>query len=149
MELARDFGKMGSYYYDIVRGIDDRPVNPSRVRKSIGVERTLDHDLSSLDEIESILLLIVDQLMERLKKADNYGRTITLKIKTSDFQSLTRSLSKDHFLKDTKEICLLALKLLRENRDAFEKIRLIGLTASNLEKEEEKNKDHQLSLDWE
>ena len=146
LELAQRFGKSGKFYYDIVRGIDERPVNASRVRKSLGVERTLSTDLSSVEEIASILSAIVDKFFERLTKADNFGRTITLKMKTSDFQTITRSHSKKHFVRDKEEITKLALQLLEENKGAFEKIRLIGLTASKLEKEDEETQDFQLSF---
>lgn len=149
LELARRFGKMGVFYYNIVRGIDNRPVNPSRVRKSLGVERTLNKDLGTLDEIKPVLLDIIDKFCERLGKADNYGRTLTLKLKTSNFQTLTRSKSKDYYIKDKQEISQLALRLLRENQTAFDKIRLIGLTASNLEKEQEDLAGQQLRFDWE
>jgi len=146
IEMAQNFGKMGNFYYDIVRGIDERPVNSSRVRKSLGVERTLEEDLAHLDEIEPILLNIIEKFCERLKRADNYGRTLTLKLKTSDFQTLTRSLSKDYYIKDKDEITLLAMKLMEENEKAFDKIRLIGLTASNLEKEQQELVDNQMKL---
>ena len=148
LDLAQRFGKMGKFYYSIVRGIDDRPVNASRVRKSVGVERTLEHDLSTLDEIQPVLLTIVDKFYERLKKADNFGRTITLKLKTSDFKTITRSNSKDYYIKEKPEIRSVAMMLMTENKDAFERIRLIGLTASNLEKEREESVDNQLSFEW-
>jgi len=148
LELLKFFGKRGDFYYNIVRGIDNRPVNAHRIRKSLGVERTLENDLSTVEEITPILLSIVDMFCERLQKADNYGRTITLKLKTSDFQTLTRSHSKSYFIRNKKDITDIALILLRENATAFDKIRLIGLTASNLEKEQDTGATGQLSFDW-
>ncbi len=149
LELIRYFGKRGDFYYNIVRGIDDRPVNASRVRKSLGVETTLEKDLASLEEISPILLRIIDEFYERLQKADNYGRTLTLKLKTHDFQTLTRSQSKNYFIRDKQEISRMAIALLKENMNTFDKIRLIGLTASNLEKEQNHSGGHQLSFEWE
>jgi DNA polymerase-4 len=149
LELAQKFGKMGIHFYHIVRGIDNRPVNPHRVRKSLAIERTLENDLEEIEEIESILIGIADKFYERLVRADNFGRTITLKIKKSDFQSITRSISKDYFIKDKEEIKSLAINLLEQNKEAFSKIRLIGLTATNLEKELVDIVDLQLSFDWE
>ncbi len=146
IELAQRFGKMGPYFYDIVRGIDDRPVNPSRIRKSVGIERTLNEDLNSVEDIEPILQNLSRKFYERLKRVDNFGRTITLKLKTSDFQTITRSHSKKYFIKDEDEITSIALSLLNENQDSFEKIRLIGLTASKLEKEDQPEST-QLTLD--
>jgi len=148
LELAQKFGKAGSFFYNIVRGIDNRPVNNSRIRKSLAVERTLQKDLADIDKIKPILLDIIAKFCYRLEKADNYGRTITLKLKTSDFKTITRSLSKRHFVRDENEIKEMALQLMETNQDAFNKIRLIGLTATNLEKEQAENKSTQLSFQW-
>ena len=146
LELAQNFGKVGKFYYDIVRGIDMRPVNASRVRKSLGVERTLNEDMSSVEEIAPVLQKIIDEFYNRLTRAQNFGRTITLKLKTSDFESITRSHSKKYFVKDKEEIHQIAFTLLEENKNSFKKIRLIGLTASKLEKENEEIQDYQLSF---
>ncbi len=147
LDLARHFGKSGRFYFDIVRGKDDRPVNASRVRKSVGIERTLEEDLASMDDIEPILINLIDKFYLRLQKVDNFGRTISLKLKTSDFQIINRSVSKDYFIKTKEEISRLSLILLEENLDSFDSIRLIGLTASNLEKEQEMLQNQQLELD--
>lgn len=135
LELAEHFGKAGQFYYHIVRGIDNRPVNNKRIRKSIGVERTLRDNLSTYDQIVPVLDKIILTFWERLKKANNFGRTLTLKLKTSDFQILTRSLSKEYYLQEQEEIRELAYQLLEENLGEFEEIRLIGLAASNLQKQ--------------
>lgn len=135
LELARHFGKVGRFYFNIVRGIDNRPINMNRVRKSLAVERTFSQDLSSFDKIIAVLDPIVDTFYKRLQNADNFGRTITLKLKTSDFQTLTRSLSKDYYITKLDEIRAIAHALLEENMNSFSKIRLIGLAASNLQKQ--------------
>jgi len=149
LQLLQAFGKRGGFYYNIVRGIDDRPVNANRIRKSLGVERTLEKDLSSLEEITPVLLDIINKFCERLHNADNYGRTLTLKLKTSDFQTLTRSHSKTYYIKNKEDITHIAMNLLQDNANVFDKIRLIGLTASNLEKEQDNAADGQLSFEWE
>ena len=136
LDLATRFGKAGRYYYDIVRGIDNRPVQPNRVRKSIGVERTFRDDLEGYEAIFPELLKIMEMFIERLEKANNYGRTITMKVKTNDFKTLTRSTSKDYYIKDKVEIMDIAQMLLDQNIDTFDSIRLLGLTTSNLELEE-------------
>lgn len=136
LQMAQYFGKSGRFYYNIVRGIDNRPLNTSRIRKSLAVERTLRNDLENFDEIVAVLDPIVDKFYERLQNANNFGRTITLKLKTSDFQTMTRSLSKDYYITNINEIRSLAHELLKENIDDFEKIRLIGLTASNLQQQQ-------------
>ncbi|MCL4146933.1 UNVERIFIED_CONTAM: hypothetical protein GTU68_015138, partial [Idotea baltica] len=132
LELAQRFGKSGMFFYDIVRGIDDRPVNNSRIRKSLGIERTLNEDLSTIEEIYPVLQKLIEGFITRLAKADNYGRTITLKLKSSDFQTITRSSSKKYFIKKNEEITQISTGLLEDNKASFDKIRLIGLTASNL-----------------
>lgn len=134
LELAEQFGKAGRFYYYMVRGIDNRPVNNNRIRKSLGVERTLRDDLSSYDQISRVLDKILTTFWQRLTKANNFGRTLTLKLKTSDFKVLTRSLSKDYYITQQDEIRTLAYQLLEENIGEFEKIRLIGLSATNLQK---------------
>lgn len=135
LELAQRFGKVGGFYYNIVRGIDNRPVNSNRIRKSLAIERTFREDLSTFEDIVEILEPIIRTFFERLTKADNFGRTITLKLKTSDFQIMTRSLSKEYYVTALDEIRAIAQELLRDNIDSFEKIRLIGLTATNLQKQ--------------
>ena len=140
VEMTKQFGKPGAFYYDIVRGIDNRPVVTSRERKSLAVERTLEKDLSTIEEITPVLNHVLDKFYERLEKNKSFGRTITLKLKTHDFKILTRSKSRDEPIKDKNAIKAIAFHLLTENMDSFEKIRLIGLTSSNF-KINEKSKD--------
>lgn len=148
LDLATRFGKAGRYYYDIVRGIDNRPVEPHRLRKSIGVERTFRDDLEGYEAIFPELQKIQEMLWSRLQRADNFGRTITMKVKTNDFKTLTRSISKNYYIKDRDEINELSQVLLDQNIDTFESIRLLGLSASNLEQEEIENIT-QLAFDFE
>lgn len=149
LEMAQYFGKVGRFYYNIVRGIDNRPVNSNRIRKSLAVERTFSEDLSTFEEITEVLEPIILKFFERLTKADNFGRTITLKLKTSDFQIMTRSLSKEEHITKLDEIRNIAHELLRDNINSFEKIRLIGLTASNLQKQGDKpGIGYQLKFDF-
>ncbi len=149
LDLAQKFGKIGRHFYYLVRGIDNRPVNPNRVRKSLAVERTLETNLEGIDQILPVLFRIIDTFYERLLKADNFGRTITLKLKSSDFQIITRSITKDFFIRNKEEIRTTAITLLEQNKDTFKSIRLIGLTASNLEKELDELSSYQLSFEWE
>lgn len=148
-DLIREFGKAGDYYYNIARGIDKRKVNNSTTRKSIAVERTLQENLSTYDEISPVLEKLILLFVQRLEKAENYGRTISLKLKTHDFIIINRSLTKHHFVRDSDEIRSIAFQLLESNLDAFTSIRLIGLTASNLEKENQEGlQDIQLSFQF-
>ena len=78
-ELVRQFGKSGSYYYNIVRGVDDRPVVPSRERKSLGAENTFFTDYTEPEDLKAQLLKIEDEVWRRLQRSQTYGRTLTLK----------------------------------------------------------------------
>ncbi|MBT8229085.1 MAG: DNA polymerase IV [Bacteroidia bacterium] len=148
-DLVREFGKAGDYYYNIARGIDRRKVNNSMTRKSIAIERTLKENLSSYDEISPVLEKLIILFVERLRKAENYGRTVSLKLKTHDFKIINRSQTHHYYIKDHDEIRSMAFQLLEANLGSFESIRLIGLTASNLEKEHEEGlQDVQLSFQF-
>ena len=148
LELAQQYGKMGRFYFDVVRGIDDRPVKSDRIRKSLGVETTMGEDLNQLDQVLKRLDSIVDLFYERLKKANNFGRTITLKVKTAQFQQFTRSHSANLYIRNKEEIKYIAQKLLVDNFETFKTIRLMGLTASNLEKEKEVGHNQQLTIEF-
>jgi len=148
LELAQRYGKSGIFYYDIVRGIDDRPVKAMRKRKSIAVERTFSENLSDLEKLIPIMDKICDKFIERLDKAENYGRTITMKIKKADFSNFTRGTTRDYFIKDPKEIKAIAYHLLESNIESMGAIRLIGLSATNLEKGQEEKKGGQLEIDF-
>jgi DNA polymerase-4 len=145
--LALRFGKMGRYYYDISRAADHRQVNPNRVRKSLGAERTYENDL--LDENDIIIQTekIIDILMERIEKAEVSGKTITLKIKFNDFEVLNRSQSLQHFTSSKGEIARVSIELLRKELPATKGIRLLGVTLSNLESPAESD-GRQLTLEF-
>jgi len=87
---------------------------------------------------------IIEKFFIRLQKADNFGRTITLKLKTNEFKTITRSKSEDYYILEKGKIKEIAYQLLEQAMDDFEAIRLIGLTASKLQSEEEE--DGQISL---
>lgn len=148
IDLAKSFGKSGLFFYNIARGIDDREVQAHSIRKSLAVERTLDEDLELLEDVLYELNRVTDLLYRRLKKAENFGRTISLKLKTHDFRVINRSVSKDYYVRDKEEIRAIAKALLETNFDTFEKLRLIGLTASNLEREHQSKNDPQLKLEF-
>jgi len=148
LDLIKHFGKTGGFYYDIVRGIDNRPVKPNRERKSIAVERTMQEDMTTLSALEERLKLIADKLVERLDNKEKYGRTITLKLKTADFDIITRSRSVSHPVIRLDEILSIGLGLLRDNYSEPTPIRLIGLTSSNFVDEDGGDRTSQLSLDF-
>jgi len=133
--LIRKFGKAGAYYFDIARGIDNRPVNTNRIRKSIGRETTLQIDISDKKEMLKILSKIAEQVSGTLKRTHKKGSTITLKIRYADFKTITRSKS---LVKETDsaEIIMEQVKDLLKTTDAGnKKVRLLGITLSNFAKE--------------
>jgi DNA polymerase IV len=144
LSLVRNFGKAGVFFYDIARGIDERPVESSQERKSVGTELTYEKDLTTSFEIIAELYKLEKELIERLEHADTAGRTITLKIKFSDFRQLTRSKTVQNYIRDFKtlhrEVTVLRKSIKLENP----RIRLLGVSISNLENEE--FEDRQLHL---
>ncbi|MDZ4680691.1 MAG: DNA polymerase IV [Saprospiraceae bacterium] len=134
-DLAQYFGKAGQHYYRIVRADDRREVNPNRIRKSIGAERTFFEDLSDLDAMKEKLANIAGIVHEYMLKHDNFGRTVTLKIKSSDFRQITRSKTFSSELHDLDALIATVYELLEQNRQEVEKVRLLGVTVSNLARE--------------
>jgi DNA polymerase-4 len=148
IELIRRFGKSGRYYYRIVRAEDNREVNPHRIRKSIGAERTFFEDLTAIPEMKAKLEYIAGVVFRHMKKSDNFGRTITLKMKTADFKIITRSKTFATEVKGLEDIIKISHELLENNQSEIDKIRLLGISVSNLAKEQESG-GVQLELDFE
>lgn len=129
--LTREFGKAGAIYYDFARGIDLRPVEAVRVRKSIGCEHTLEKDINRTSSVIIELYHVAVELVERLQRKDFRGNTLTLKIKFHDFRQITRSITQGRELTELSVILPLAKQLLREVDYEEHPIRLIGLSVSN------------------
>ena len=129
--LTREFGKVGRVYYDFARGVDLRPVEAVRVRKSIGCERTLEKDISQRSSVIIELYHVAVELVHRLEAKDFRGNTLTLKIKFHDFRQITRSLTQGKELTTLDVILPLAKQLMKEVDYAEHPIRLIGLSVSN------------------
>jgi DNA polymerase IV len=137
--LQECFGKAGAYYYWISRGIDDRPVKPNRVRKSVGAENTFDRDLSSLSEARSELQPIIDKVWSFCERTGTRGRTLTLKVKFQDFNQITRSRSLARAFRSREEIAQVGFDLLGPIFPTERRIRLLGIALSNLTGEAECN----------
>lgn len=135
IDLVQRFGKVGRFYYRIVRAEDTREVRPDRIRKSIGAERTFFEDIISTHEMKERLASIAEKVFLYMKKSDNYGRTISIKIKTPDFQILNRSKTFNSEVRSLKQIRQIAFELLDNNREHFDAARLLGIAVSNLSKE--------------
>jgi len=130
--LMRHFGKMGQYYYRVARAEDNRPVNPHRIRKSIGAEQSFAEDLAEISAMMVALEKLAAEVVERLHKHQRYGYTLTLKVKYADYQQVTRAQTVDYLLRDRDSIVELSKALLLEHLDRSRRVRLLGLTVSNL-----------------
>lgn len=144
-DLVQHFGKTGRFYYRIVRGIDEREVQPHRETKSLGAEDTFPYDLTTVEEMNAELDKIAVTVTERLKKYNLKGRTITLKIKYSDFRQITRNQSFPAPIADLETIAGTAKQLLLKTEPDEVKIRLLGITLSNFN-EEQRTESAQLTL---
>ena len=129
--LERHFGSSACWYYAIARGVDERPVNPNRVRKSSGSETTFDRDLIEPSEIEAGVLRMADDVWRWCEGRQSYGRTVTVKIKYADFQQITRSRSHPAAVSMHVDLRAAALNLVRSVLPAEKGIRLVGVTVSN------------------
>jgi len=145
--LIQEFGKVGSYYFQIVRGVDLRSVNPYRERKSVSAENTFDHDIMDFDELLNALKPIAREVFERVERTRKYGRTLTLKVKFADFTQITRSKTQLEipFL-DYPSFWQTSQELLMNVFTPEIKIRLLGLGISNFLTEEQEAV--QLEIDW-
>jgi DNA polymerase-4 len=133
-ELVRLFGKSGTHYYNIVRGIHNSAVKPNRIRKSLAAERTFDENISSEIFMLERLEKIADELERRMVKSKTKGKTITLKIKYSDFTQQTRSKTKANFMQTKKEFFPVVKELLFQEK-LTNSVRLLGISFGNLDTE--------------
>jgi DNA polymerase IV len=135
--LSTHFGKSGAFYYHVVRGIHNSEVKPDRITKSVAAEHTFDTNLSSeifmLEQLEKI----ASSLERRLKKQNIAGKTVTLKIKYSDFSQQTRSKTVPYFIAD-KGLILENVKELLYQERMKDSVRLLGISLSNLNTEQKK-----------
>jgi len=150
-ELISRFGKVGIYYYQIARAIDNREVDPSRIRKSLGAENTFAEDLADLNSVDLELDKILTVLIRRMNRTQTKGKTLTLKVKYSDFQQITRSHTVPKWIEEANDIKEIYTEML-PGLEIREGIRLLGLTLSNLnhdiEKKEKRDDNAQLSFDF-
>ncbi len=131
-ELTKLFGKSGTYYYNIVRGIHHSTVKPNRVRKSIAAERTFSENISSEVFMLERLYKIAEELERRMIASETKGKTITLKIKYSDFTQQTRSKTVQNFIQKKDKIMQIVKELLYQEKFK-NSVRLLGISFSNLD----------------
>jgi len=135
--LSENFGKSGAYYYDIVRGIQHSQVKPNRIRKSLAAERTFRENITSEIFMLEKLDHIAEEVARRLAKSEVAGKTITLKIKYSDFTLKTRSKTLDYYVR-SKDVILETAKDLLYQEKMENSVRLLGISLSNLNTEDKK-----------
>ncbi|HEY9825515.1 MAG TPA: DNA polymerase IV [Stenomitos sp.] len=143
-ELVEYFGKVGRHYYAIARGIDERPVNPNRIRKSVGAERSFFPDLSDrarmVAELESVTG-IVEQRLE-----GKQGHTVTLKIKYADYQQLTRSRTLKQPIGTASNIFPLVKELFEATVEDGREVRLLGISIASFAASQAETESLQLCL---
>lgn len=144
-ELIKRFGKSGHFYYQIVRGVDNREVQAERETKSLAAEDTFTHDLCLVEEMEVELDKIAQIVCTRLEKKNLKGRTLSLKIKYNDFKQITRSRSFVNPLKDFEMIFETARQLLRSTSLEDKKVRLLGISVSNFGEVEKRQQEEKIS----
>ena len=130
--LQKRFGKAGGYYYRIARGIDDRPVRSSRTRKSIGAETTFSEDLLDMDLMRTKIHKLTKRVYSSLKKKKLMARTVTLKVKYSDFQLVTRSKTPKDGIPSQYRMSALLENLVDHTDMGARPVRLLGVSLSGL-----------------
>ncbi|MFT5610399.1 MAG: DNA polymerase-4 [Arenicella sp.] len=147
LQLQTQFGRTGAYYYNIARGIDDRQVKPHRMRKSVGSETTFENNLLNKKEIWQTLQSLSLSVAQSMEKRNLGAATVTLKVRYSDFQLITRSKTSSQLSQSQAQILEVLPELLKKTEVGKRPIRLIGVTLANLvqiEDQKRANSDSQL-----
>ncbi|WP_138989726.1 DNA polymerase IV [Larkinella sp. C7] len=131
--LKQHFGKAGSYYYTIARAIDNRPVTPDRLRKSIGSETTFDRDLTTEADLLAGLQPLLDSVWRLCERIRVVGRTVTLKVKFADFEQITRSRTTLGPVSQKAFLDRIGVELLTSLFPLPKGVRLLGISLSNLD----------------
>jgi DNA polymerase-4 len=131
--MQTNFGKAGSYYYWISRGVDNREVRADRIRKSVGAENTFSTDLTDFDAMVVELKPLIDKVWQYCEGAGNRGRTVTLKMKFNDFEIITRSRSVPVAVSSRSDLERLSVALLQNEMPVPKPVRLLGVSLSALQ----------------
>jgi DNA polymerase-4 len=138
--MTANFGKAGTYYYWISRGVDERPVRANRIRKSVGAENTFSRDLTDYEALAAELLPLIEKVWRHCETTGARGRTATLKVKFSDFELITRSRSAA-IIDSASDLSGLALDLLKHLMPPKKAIRLLGISVSGFNDPELEDED--------
>ena len=133
--MQAHFGKAGAYYYWISRGIDDRKVRADRIRKSVGAENTFSSDLTEFDPMVAELRPLIDKVWRHCEDRGSRGRAVTLKMKFSDFEIITRSKSVPVAVSSRADLERLSVALLMAEMPVPRAVRLLGVSLSLLQSE--------------
>ncbi|KJC56995.1 DNA repair protein [Bradyrhizobium sp. LTSPM299] len=134
--MQANFGKAGSYYYWISRGIDNREVRADRTRKSVGAENTFSTDLTELEAMVSELQPLIDKVWRHCEDKGSRGRTVTLKVKFADFELISRSRTVARAVGRRSELANVTAELLRALFPVKKAVRLLGVSISGFVGEE-------------
>lgn len=132
-DLAKHFGKAGPYYYNLVRGVDEREVVPYRERKSIGNERTFEHDLFDIAALNQIMQKLTTKVAKTATEKSLKAGTITIKIRYGNFETITRSKKLKSYTNSAELLCAESKQLLTNNIEAAKGIRLLGVSIHDFE----------------
>ncbi len=147
IEIQQHFGKSGKFFYQMVRGMDERPVRPNRISKSVGSEDTFESDLTDPELMKVEIARLAERVFARLERGEKFGKTVTLKIKYADFSQITRSKTGLISLSKLHEIQDYAYELLEKVDMQDKRVRLLGVTVSNFQGEQHDTPEYvQLSL---
>lgn len=146
--LVQMFGKAGSYFWHICRGIDERPVRPDRIPKSVSVETTFENDLTELTAMSQVLTKLTERVVKRLESSEMKGRTISLKYRYSDFTVHTRSKTILEYTRNPSVILDVIHNLLHQE-PMEQAVRLLGVGLSQLDVQDAgEDTPAQLTLDF-
>ncbi|NGX43314.1 MAG: DNA polymerase IV [Chlamydiae bacterium] len=136
--LSTHFGKMGNFFYQMANCQDNRPVNPSRVRKSLGKEETFPEDIRDKEEVISVIHDLSSGVSSMLQSRHLMGRTVTVKVRYDDFTTVTRRRTLQNGFNDSETISAEAIKLLEKTEAGKRLVRLLGVSVSSLQSNNEK-----------
>jgi DNA polymerase IV len=134
--MQASFGKAGSYYYWISRGVDNREVRADRIRKSVGPENTFFTDLIEFEAMVSELQPLIDKVWRHCEDKGTRGRTVTLKVKFADFELISRSRTVAGIMGSSSDLANVTVELLRTLFPMKKAVRLLGVSVSGFVEEE-------------
>jgi DNA polymerase IV len=145
--MQANFGKAGNYYYWISRGVDNREVRADRIRKSIGAENTFSRDLSEFEAMMSELQPLIDKVWLHCEAKHTRGRTVTLKVKFTDFELITRSRTLPASVESRSDLESVTVDLLRMLLPLEKAVRLLGVSISGFVGDDEPDHARQIALE--